>query len=149
MAGISFVEGLTPPRGKINPFRKETQMRRANSLLNRGDKVFIVERRLFDQDLRRHFVGEVEACTDVGFRAKGYPFFYHPTAQSYVRKAKPRTRLFPFHGNLIINVLPRDCDVESVNYLATEVGTTLTDRKSFEMDVSDPEQKGPPSKPAP
>jgi len=122
-------------------------MRRREILLSRGDKVFIVERRLFDQDLRRHFVGEVEACTEVAFRAKGYPFFYHPTTQNYVRKSKPRTRIFPFNGNLIINVLPRDCDVESVNYLASEMGTTLTDRKSFELDVSDPDQKGHPARP--
>lgn len=120
---------------------------RREPLLHRGDKVFIVERRLFDQDLRRHFVGEVEACTDVGFRARGYPFFYHPTAQTYVRKPSPRTRIFPFDGNLIINVLPKDCDVESINYIASEIGTTLTDRKSFEMDVSDPDQKGLATKP--
>jgi hypothetical protein len=120
---------------------------RREPLLHRGDKVFIVERRLFDQDLRRHFVGEVEACTDVGFRARGYPFFYHPTAQNYVRKPSPRTRIFPFDGNLIINVLPKDCDVGSINYIASEIGTTLTDRKSFEMDVSDPDQKGLATKP--
>jgi hypothetical protein len=120
---------------------------RREPLLHRGDKVFIVERRLFDQDLKRHFVGEVEACTDVGFRARGYPFFYHPTAQTYVRKPSPRTRIFPFDGNLIINVLPKDCDVESINYIASEIGTTLTDRKSFEMDVSDPDQKGLATKP--
>lgn len=118
-------------------------LRRTEPLLHRGDKVFIVERRLFEQDLRRHFVGEVAACTDVGFRAKGYPFFYHPAAQNYVRKPKPRTRVFAFDGHIIINVLPRDCDVESVNYLATESGTTLTDRKSFEMDVSDPDHRTP------
>lgn len=124
-------------------------MRRGEPLLHRGDKVFIVERRLFEQDLRRHFVGEVEACTDVGFRAKGYPFFYHPTAQNYVRKPKPRSRIFPFDGNLIINILPRDCDVESINYLASEVGTTLTDQKSFEMDVSDPDQRTHTTQPGP
>jgi hypothetical protein len=56
--------------------------------------------------------------------------------------------VFPFQGYLIINVLPRDCDVESVNYVASEIGTTLTDRKSFEMDISDPDQKGHPPRPA-
>ena len=147
--GIYDALAYMPLDSQPNGYRKETQMRRANSLLNRGDKVFIVERRLFDQDLKRHFVGEVEVCTEIGFRARGYPFFYHPSAQKYVRKAKPRTRLFPFDGNLIINVLPREVDVESVNYLMTEIGTTLTDRKSFELDVSDPDQKAPPAKPGP
>jgi hypothetical protein len=140
--------GFRLASGKIHRFWKDADMRRADMLLNRGDKVFIVERRLFEQDLKRHFVGEVEVCTDIGFRAKGYPFFYHPTAQTYVRKPKPRSRVFPFQGYLIINVLPRDCDVESVNYVASEIGTTLTDRKSFEMDISDPDQKGHPPRPA-
>ena len=107
-------------------------------LLKRGEKVFVVERRLFEKDLRRHFVGEVEVCTASGFRATGYPFYYHASAKNYVRKQQPRTRLFSFHSNLIINLLPHDCDIESVNYITSGQGTVLTDQNSLRIDISDP-----------
>ena len=116
-------------------------MFRSDALLKPGEKIFVVERRLFKDDLRRHFVGEVELCTNVGFRAKGYPFYYHEAERSYVRKARPRTRAFTFNSNLIIYLLPRDSDIESVNYVATEKKLTLTDRRSFELDVSDPDHR--------
>ena len=106
-------------------------------LLQPGEKVFVVERRLFDEDLRRHFVGEVEVCTEVGFRARGYPFLHHPPEGKFVRKNNPRTRLFSFHNNLIINVLPESCNIEGVSHVKTEGGTILTDDETFKMDVSE------------
>ena len=116
-------------------------MDQENRLLKPGEKVFVVERRLFHEDLRRHFVGEVEISADAGFRARGYPFYYHATAKGFVRKTKPRTRLFSFHSPLVINLLPEDSDIESVNYIASEQGTTLTDHKTFKLDVTDPDQR--------
>jgi hypothetical protein len=112
-------------------------MSTADRLLQTGGKVFVVERRLFDGDLRRHFVGEVEVCTEAGFRARGYPFLHHSPVGNFVRKNNPRTRLFSFHDNLIINVLPEDCHIESVSHVHTEDGTILTDDKTFKMDVSE------------
>ncbi len=112
-----------------------------DTLLQRGEKIFVVERRLFKEDLKRHFVGEIEFCTQMGFRTKGYPFYYHATAQNYLRKPKQRTRTFLFQSNLIIYLLPKDCDIESVNYVATERSITLTDRQTFELDVTDPDHK--------
>jgi len=112
-------------------------MSTADLLLQTGEKVFVVDRRLFDDDLRRHFVGEVEVCTEVGFRVRGYPFFHNSSVGNFVRKSNPRTRLFSFHNHLIINVLPQDCDIEKTEHVLTNEGTILTDNKTFRMDVSE------------
>ena len=36
-----------------------------------GEIVHVIERRLFVGDVRRHFVGEVELCTDCALRVRG------------------------------------------------------------------------------
>ena len=44
-------------------------------ILQPGEKVHVVERRSFDTDIRRHFVGAVEDVDISAFRATGYAFF--------------------------------------------------------------------------
>ena len=41
-----------------------------------GDKIHVMSRRNFDNDLRRHFVGEVTQASDVAVLATGYVFVY-------------------------------------------------------------------------
>lgn len=45
-------------------------------VIGKGEKVFIVTRRLFDGDLRRHFAGEVQEATDTVIRVRGFVFVY-------------------------------------------------------------------------
>jgi len=106
-------------------------------LLQPGEKVFIVDRRLFEEDIPRHFVGEVEMSSPVGFRAKGYPYYHNSMLGNFVRKNNPRTRVFTFDNNLIINVLPDNCDIEKIEHILADSGTILTDSRSFKMDVSE------------
>lgn len=106
-------------------------------LLQPGEKVFVVDRRLYEDDIPRHFVGEVEMSSAVGFRAKGYPYYHNAMLGNFVRKNNPRTRVFTFDNHLIVNVLPEDCDIDNVEHVLTESGTILTDSRSFKMDVSE------------
>ena len=39
-----------------------------------GEKVYVITRRTFEGDLRRQFVGEVQAVTDFAMRVQGYAF---------------------------------------------------------------------------
>lgn len=41
-------------------------------LLKQNEKLHIVERRLFNDDLRRHFIGEVVECSDSAVRVTGF-----------------------------------------------------------------------------
>ena len=50
-----------------------------------GEKLFIVTRRLFEGDLRRHFVGEVKAATESTVRLEGYTFVFDAGIGKFVR----------------------------------------------------------------
>lgn len=102
-----------------------------------GDKVHIIERRLFDGDVRRHFVGLVEDAEGRAMRVKGYTFVYDASATTYVRSATQRTRIFPIGASgLIINVIPDEVDIEMVRYDSGD-RLVVTDGAAFSLDINE------------
>lgn len=107
-------------------------------LVQPGERIHVIERRLFSGDVRRHFVGEVEARTQQALRVKGYLFVYDSGASGFVRKPELRTRLIPLDNRVIINVLPEAISVEEIGYTHDAEGNlTLTDGSGFELDISE------------
>lgn len=110
-----------------------------SSVLNVRDKVHIVTRRSFPQEVRRHFVGEIVAATDSAIRAEGYVFIFDEGRNAFSRKVERRTRIFGFTASdFIINVIPTTTDLEAVTYRVNEQGSTVcTDGKNFSLDVNE------------
>lgn len=108
-------------------------------ILNGGDKVFIITRRLFDGDLRRHFVGEVEEATDAAARVRGYAFVFDATENEFVRRDRERVRIFGISDSgLIVLLLQDDTDPAEVRYATDEDGSrTLTDGGRLSVNVSE------------
>ena len=108
-------------------------------MIEEGDKLHIIARRIFDRDLRRHFVGEVEVGTENVARVKGYAFIFDQSKNEFIKKAGQRIRLVSLTDALnIINVIPRDVDLESLSYcLDKNNRLTVTDGKSFRLDVNE------------
>jgi hypothetical protein len=103
-----------------------------------GEVIHVIERRIFSGDVRRHFIGEVEACADRTLRVKGYLFVYDSGASGFVRKQELRTRLIPLDNRVIINVLPEGVSLEEIRYAHDSEGNlTLTDGTDFELDISE------------
>jgi hypothetical protein len=103
-----------------------------------GEIVHVIERRLFSGDVRRHFLGEVEASTDAALRVKGYLFVYDSGASAFSRKPETRTRIIPLDNRAIINVLPEGTTVDEIHYAHDAEGNlTLTDDAGFELDISE------------
>lgn len=108
------------------------------TLLDVGDKVHVIERRQFDSDVRRHFFGGVERVDSQAMRITGYVFVYDPGSSSYVRAAKPRTRVIPLgSAGFVINVAPSETDPEAVRYLEQHGRLTVTDGGSFVLDINE------------
>ena len=61
-----------------------------------GEKIFIGTRRLFERDLRRHFVGEVQECTDFAVRVQGYAFVFDDINGDLLRREVFGRGLFPY-----------------------------------------------------
>lgn len=107
-------------------------------VLQKGERLHIMARRLFEGDVRLHFVCEVDDVTETSFRASGYLFVLDKTNNRYERREDTRTRVFSLPDmGLIINVLPQEVDVAAVIYRTTGDGLVVTDDKTFTMDINE------------
>jgi len=108
-------------------------------VLEIGEKLFIIARRLFDKDLHRHFVGEVVACNNSLARIRGYAFVYDDNSNNFVRRQELRTRIFSLtDAGYIINLLPEDADLEKIHYVTDQENhRMITDGKTFSVNVSE------------
>ena len=107
-------------------------------ILQPGEKVHVVERRSFDTDIRRHFVGEVEHVDISAFRATGYAFVYDVGSTTWVRLPERRTRLVPIGAKgFLINIVPRSTNIEAVEYTEFENKLVATDGADFRLDINE------------
>jgi len=108
-------------------------------VLNPGENVFIISRRLFEKDLRRHFVGEVQESTDTVVRIRGYAFVYDDNSQDFVKRDELRTRIISLtDARCIINLLPGDANLEDIRYQIDDRNQRIiTDGKTFQLNVSE------------
>jgi hypothetical protein len=103
-----------------------------------GEGVHLIEKRLFQGDVRRHFVGVIEASTDRALRVKGHLFVYDSGSSEFLKKPELRTRIVPLDNRVIVNVLPGDVAIEEIRYAHDAEGNlTITDGRGFELDISE------------
>jgi hypothetical protein len=76
------------------------------NVIDVGEKLHIVEKRYFADDVRRHFVGEVKAYNNNILRLLGYVWVYNAQQAKFTRRKEIRERLLILGDRLIINVLP-------------------------------------------
>jgi hypothetical protein len=105
--------------------------------LSSGTKIHVIERRLFDGDIRRHFVGEIEAVANSVARARGWTFVHDPGKSGYVRSRREQIRIVPLtDAHLTIRILPLETRIADVAYRAEGNRTIVTDG-SFELEIAD------------
>lgn len=98
-----------------------------------------MHRRRFDKDVRRHFVGQVEAYEHGIARASGYVFVIDDLSKHlFVKRPDRRTKLVPLaSGDVIVNVIPEDVDIECVAYDMEDRTLSVTDGSGWRMDVKE------------
>ena len=107
-------------------------------LVDIGDKVHVIERRMFDSDVRRHFFGAVERVDASAMRITGYVYTYDSSSSTYVRGKELRTRLIALAATgFVINVAPSETNVEDVRYVEQDGRLTVTDGGSFSLDINE------------
>ncbi len=109
-----------------------------NQPIETGDKLHVMTRRLFLDDIRRHFAGEVISSGEGLFELKGYAFVYNVGSDRYQKRPEVRTRIFSFvDGIHIINKLPREVAIDSIHYNMIEGRLTVTDLKDLSLDINE------------
>jgi len=108
-------------------------------VLQQGEKIHIINRRLFESDIRRHFAGTVELATEQAARVRGYVFVWEPRVNQFQKRKELRTRIISLiDASLIINVLPDDVDIERLQYQTAPPDNHLvmTDGK-YSLDINE------------
>jgi hypothetical protein len=108
-------------------------------ILEPGEKVHVVERRHFPDDVRRHFIGQVLKCTEHAVRLKGHVWVFDDMSGQFVRKREMRERVILLGGDrLIINVIPPEVDVGEVGYVTDpQEGLLVTDGENLFLEISE------------
>ena len=110
-----------------------------SSILKPGEKIHVIHRRRFEKDIRRHFVGTIEAYEAGVARATGYVFVVDELNEHlFTKRPDRRTKLIPLaSGDVIVNVLPEDLDLEQVRYELDGRKLWVTDGNGWKMDVKE------------
>jgi hypothetical protein len=107
-------------------------------LLSIGEIIFVVVRRMFETDLRRSFIGEIQGVSEVAIRAKGYPFTYDEMTNQFIRINFKRIHIFSLtDSGIFIRVIDDVVNYGEINYGWKDGQRIITDGKSFEMSVSE------------
>ena len=103
-----------------------------------GDKLHIITRRLFEGDVRRHFAGEVIGVSGELHEVQGYAFVFNPGTNEYKKRPEIRTRIFsPGQEGLIVNKIPREVIIELIEYRMIKQRYLVTDGKDFFLDINE------------
>lgn len=103
-----------------------------------GDKVHIITRRLFEGEVRRHFVGEVTRVSGELQEVRGFAFVHNRGTNEYKKRPELRTRIFSLgQANFVVNKIPPGAIIDSLEYCFVEKRLVITDRKSFTLDINE------------
>lgn len=103
-----------------------------------GDRIHVIARRLFLEDLRRHFVGTVVAVSGHLVRADGYTFVFDSSSGTYVKRETPRTRVIGAgDAAVIVNVIPDGVDIDALGYESIDRRLVLTDGAGYTLDINE------------
>jgi hypothetical protein len=110
----------------------------SQSVIEAGEKIHVMIRRHFKEEVRRHFAGEVTAATLGQIRVEGYTFTCDPVSLIYRRLPELRTRIFGLNDSgYIINVIPKEVDISRLRYHTNTGVPILTDGQGFTLEVNE------------
>ena len=107
------------------------------AIVTEGDRILVIDKRLFKDDNTRLFVGIVEEFEANIIRARGFSFHVSPYEVSGAeRRGEERVRLITMSSGDIVFVLPRDQDLTRLQLKRSPKSMQLTDG-TFALDLSD------------
>jgi len=109
-------------------------------IIEKGNKVHIIYRALYENSPRRHFLGEVVAADGALCRLEGFAFVHDPkSATLYVKKVGKRTTVVDLgESGYIVNIVDPTVNLESVSYkYLRDIGLVATDNKNFILDINE------------
>ena len=108
-------------------------------VIRAGEKVHILTRRLFTEDVRRHFVGEIKAVDGSLARVEGYVFVFDGARNDWVKRAEKRLRILSLaDSGHIVKVIPPEVVLDELQYqVSSDKRLTITDGRDFSLDINE------------
>jgi len=107
-------------------------------LIEKGEKLLIAHRRLYEKDAERFFIGDVGAYENGVVRVNGYTWIHDVPHGKLVRKDDKRCKLISLSSDGFISyVLPAHLDIETLRIEQHKQHLLLMDGNNFTMDISD------------
>lgn len=107
-------------------------------ILRKGEKIHVIHRRLLEKESHRHFVGIVEDYRDGLARVSGYVYTVDRVRFIFIRRPEKRTRIISLlSGDLLVNVLPADVNLEKIVYRQEKDAVRVTDGSGWHLDLSE------------
>jgi hypothetical protein len=95
-------------------------------IIEKGSKLLVVHRRLFELDEPRLFLGTVEEYDGGLAKITGYTWFRSPLDDTPTQKEGMRTKIISLAaGTLLIYSLPEEIDLESAKFDVSNDGRLL------------------------
>lgn len=109
------------------------------AIIDTGDKLLIVHRRLYPSDMPRYFAGVVEAFDSGLALVSGYTWEKEQFAGQFRKKEDLRKKIVPIaSGTVLAYLLPRETDVGKLVVESLGRDTVwLTDHGKFRMDLTE------------
>jgi hypothetical protein len=95
-------------------------------ILNPGDKVLVVHRRLFEADTARYFLGLVDAYEAGIAKVVGTSWVKDAYSGVVIHKDEPRIKIIPINSSgFLIYQLPDDVDLDTIEFRVDDTEQTL------------------------
>jgi len=107
-------------------------------IIERGEKLHIIHRQYYEEDVRRHFVGRVDKVEGNLVRLTGYLFALDNATNQFVKRNLRRTRIVSLDSDSIItNVLPEEAEIDKITYHYQSAGHIhVTDGGDWYLDLA-------------
>jgi hypothetical protein len=112
---------------------------REHMIIEKGEKVHIMYRALYENSTRRHFLGEVLAAEGSVCRLEGFVFAYDKKSTEFIRKPEKRITVIDIsESGYIANVIGREVNPGDVNYkYAQGSGLIAADNKGLSLNINE------------
>lgn len=136
---VTLAQNLTQVSRKTSDLRSSYNPRDVKpEVLSIGEKVHIIHRRHFEKEPHRHFVGVVNAFDNGVARLTGHVWTVDPVKFQFIKRPELRTRLVStISGDVLINIIPANVDLEKVTYQQESKAVRVTDGTGWHLDLSE------------
>lgn len=107
-------------------------------ILQKGEKIHVIHRRILEKEPQRHFVGVVDEYENGLARVTGHVYAVDTIKAVFFRRPELRTRIISLStGDTLVNILPPSVDLEKIVYKQEKETVRVTDNDQWHMDISD------------